>query len=85
MTDMRGYARPVRRSLLQRELVGGVPQIGALLLLFAAVIFVLGLDMYFMVVPVAVLYVIMRALTKKDPWMIDIVLDNLSQKDVYIP
>jgi type IV secretory pathway VirB3-like protein len=85
MTDTRQYARPVRRSLLRRDLVGGIPQIGALLLFFAAVIFIVGLEMYFMAVPLAVFYIIMRALTKKDQWMIDIVAENIGQKDVYIP
>jgi type IV secretory pathway TrbD component len=85
MLDTRQYARPVRRSLLQRELVGGIPQAGALILLFGTAIFVLGLNMYFMAAPLIVSYIVMRALTQKDPWLIDIVLDNISQKDVYIP
>jgi type IV secretory pathway VirB3-like protein len=85
MLDLRPYARPVRRSLLQRDLIGGIPQAGMLIIFMLVVIFVLGLDMYFMAVPSAVLYLVMRALTKKDQWMIDIVLDNISQKDVYLP
>jgi type IV secretory pathway VirB3-like protein len=41
--------------------------------------------LYVMIAFIAVLYVVMRALTKKDPWLIDIVLENINQKDVFIP
>jgi type IV secretory pathway TrbD component len=85
MTDTRAFGLPVRRSLLQRELLGGVPQAGLLLLFLLAVVFVYGLSMYFMAVPVIILYLVMRALTKRDPWMIDIVLENIGQKDALLP
>jgi type IV secretory pathway TrbD component len=85
MTDTRSFTRPVRRSLLQRDLLGGVPAIGLLLLFMLGVIFIYGLRLYFTIVPIAVLYLLMRALTKKDQWLIDIVLENISQKDVLLP
>jgi type IV secretory pathway TrbD component len=85
MSNMKPFGRPVRRSLLQRELLAGVPQAGLFLLFMLAVVFMYGLELYFMGVPVAILYLIMRALTRRDPWFIDIVLENISQKDVFIP
>ena len=85
MTDTREYARKVRRSLLQRELLGGVPQAGLILILILAVFFLYVFRMYFMVVPIAVLYLVMRYLTARDPYLIDIVIENIQQKDVYIP
>jgi type IV secretory pathway VirB3-like protein len=85
MVNMRPCSRKVRRSLLQRELLGGVPTSGLILVLIMAVVFLYVLRMFFMVVPIAVLYMVMRYLTAKDPWMIDIVLDNIQQKDVFIP
>jgi type IV secretory pathway TrbD component len=85
MIDMRPYSRPVHRSLLQRGLLGGVPQVGLLLLLFLALIFIYGLELYFMIVPLVVLYFVMRHLTSRDPWLIDIVLENIQQKDRLIP
>ena len=85
MVDTRPYARKVRRSLLQRELMGGVPQTGLIGLFVMAVIFLYGFSMYFMIVPIAVLYLVMRHLTKQDPWLIDIVIDNIQQKDIFIP
>jgi type IV secretory pathway TrbD component len=85
MVNMRGYARKVHRSLLPRELLFGIPQLGLLLLLVLAVVFMYVLRMYFMIVPIVMLYFIMRFLTAKDPWLIDIVLESIQQKDVYIP
>jgi type IV secretory pathway TrbD component len=85
MVDMRSCAQPVHRSLLERELMAGVPQAGLFMLFLLAVIFVYGLQLYFMIAFIVVLYFVMRALTKKDPWLIDIVLENISQKDVFIP
>ena len=85
MIDMRTYKQPVHRSLLQRELIAGIPQIGLFGLLFLGLIFIYGMEMYFAIVPIALLYFVMRHLTKKDQWLIDIVLDNIMQKDVLIP
>ena len=85
MVDMRPCSRKVRRSLLQRDLMAGVPTSGLILILILAVMFLYVLKMYFMAVPIAILYFIMRHLTAKDPWMIDIVLDNIQQKDVFFP
>ena len=85
MLDMSPYARPVRRSLLQRELICGIPQAGMLIVFLLVTVFAVGLNMYFMLAPAAILCIVLRALTKKDQWMIDIVIDNISQKDVYLP
>jgi type IV secretory pathway TrbD component len=85
MVNMKPYGRQVRRSLLQRELVAGVPQAGLFLLFLLAVVFMYGLELYFMGVPIVILYLVMRALTGRDPWLIDIVLENISQKDLFIP
>jgi type IV secretory pathway VirB3-like protein len=85
MVNMQGFHQPVHRSLLQRDLLGGVPQAGLFILFFMAVIFVYGLEMPFMLVPIVLLYFVMRALTKMDAWLIDIVLDNIQQRDVFIP
>jgi type IV secretory pathway VirB3-like protein len=85
MKKMIRYGRKVHRSLLQRDLVAGVPEIGLFLLLMLGLVFVFGLALYFMIIPIIILYVIMRVLTKRDPYMIDIVIDNVYQKDVLLP
>jgi len=85
MLDMRSYSRKVRRSLLNRELMAGIPQVGLLGLIVMSVFFLYILRLFFMIVPVVILYFIMRFLTARDPWMIDISLDSIQQKDVYLP
>jgi len=85
MVDMRGYSIKVHRSLFPRELMGGVPTVGLVFILILSVIFLYVLKMYFMIAPIIILYIVMRQLTSKDPWMIDIVLDNIQQKDIFIP
>lgn len=70
---------------MQRELLADIPQAGLVGLFILAVVFLYVFEMYFMIVPIVLLYFIMRHLTKRDPWLIDIVLDNIRQKDVFIP
>jgi len=85
MVDMRGYSKKVHRSLLQRDLIFGVPTLGLVLVVVLFMLTVYLFKMYFMIAVIAVLYAVMRHLTSKDPWMIDIVLDNIQQKDVFLP
>jgi len=85
MTDMSPYKKPVHRSLLPREMMAGVPQTGLLVILMLALVFIYGLEMYIAAVPLALLYFVMRHLSKKDHWLIDNVLENIMQKDKLIP
>jgi len=85
MVDMTNYKATVHRSLLQREMLGGVPQAGLLILLMLGLVFVYGLEMYFSIIPIVLLYFVMRHMTKLDQWFIDILLDNIMQKDKLIP
>jgi type IV secretory pathway VirB3-like protein len=85
MIDMRNYSKKVHRSLLQRDLMFGVPTIGLVLVVVLFMMTVYLLKMYFMLAFIAVLYAVMRHLTSKDPWMVDMILDNIQQKDTFIP
>ena len=85
MVDMSKYKQKVHRSLLQRELIAGVPQVGLFFLFSLGLIFIYLLELYLSIVPIVLIYFIMRHLTKKDPWFIDIVLENIMQKDKFIP
>ena len=85
MVDMSGCSKKVHRSLLQRDLLLGVPAMG-LVLVFSLVIFFLYLfRFYVMLVPIALFYVLMRHFTSKDPWMIEILLESIRQKDIFLP
>jgi len=85
MVDMTDFKAPVHRSLLQREMLGGVPQAGLLILLMLGLVFVYGLEMYFAIIPIVLLYFVMRHMTKLDQWFIDMLLDNIMQKDKLVP
>jgi type IV secretory pathway VirB3-like protein len=83
MVNTHEFARPVRRSLLQRDMFLGVPQAGLLLLFIMAVVFVYGFQLYFMLAVIVVLFLVMRALSERDPWLIDAVLESIQQKDLF--
>jgi type IV secretory pathway TrbD component len=82
---MRGYAIGVRRSLLQRDLLLGVPTMGLVLVASLALIFIYLLRWFFTAVPVALIYVLIRHFTSRDPWLIEIWLESVQQKDIFIP
>ena len=85
MIDMSPFKQPVHRSLLPREMMAGVPQAGLLVILMLGLVFIYGLEMYIAAVPLALLFFVMRFLSKKDQWLIDNVMEHLTQKDVYLP
>jgi type IV secretory pathway VirB3-like protein len=75
----------VRRSLLQRDMFLGIPTMGLALLFVMVMVLVYAMKIYLFIVPIVLLYFIMRFLTARDHWMIDIVLNNAMQKDIFIP
>jgi type IV secretory pathway TrbD component len=83
--NTRDFSQPVHRSLIQRELILKIPAMGILVLLLLATFFVYILKQYIAAIPIAALYVFMRCLTKKDPYLVDIFLEHLNQKDILIP
>jgi type IV secretory pathway VirB3-like protein len=85
MVDMNDHKQTVHRSLLQREMLAGVPQAGLFILFILGLIFIYALRLYYTLIPIVLIYFVMRHLTKKDQWFIDFLLDNIKQKDKYIP
>ncbi|MDR1362648.1 MAG: VirB3 family type IV secretion system protein [Spirochaetaceae bacterium] len=73
------------KALMQRELIAGIPPLGLLAIIMLAVVFVYNLEFYLMLIPIAALYIVMRILSKRDPFLVDIVLEDLMRKDVYLP
>ncbi len=82
---VRDYSVPVHRSLMQRELILGIPAMGMLTLLLVAVFTMYILQQYYFGIFIAILYVVMRILTKKDPYFIDILIEHVNQKDFLVP
>jgi type IV secretory pathway VirB3-like protein len=66
-------------------MIGGIPQAGLFILFMFGIVFVYGLRLYFTIIPIVLLYFVMRYFTKKDQWFIDILLDNINQKDKLLP
>jgi len=85
MVDMRPCSIKVHRSLLQRDMFLGIPTMGLMVLFIMVMVFVYAMKIYFFIIPIVLLYFIMRFLTSRDHWMIDIVLSNAMQKDIFIP
>ena len=85
MVNMKPFSKKVHRSLLQRDLMFGVPTLAIVLVLVLFMLFVYLLKLYAALPVIVFLYAVMRHLTSKDPWMIDMLLDNIQQKDVFLP
>jgi len=82
---MTKHKQKVHRSLLQREMMAGVPLVVLFFLFSLGLIFIYLLEIYISIVPIVIIYFVMRHLSKKDPWFIDIFMENIMQKDKYIP
>ena len=85
MVDMSQWKKPVHRSLLQREMLLGIPQAGMLILLALGLIFIYSLRLYFTAIPIALFYFVMRHFTRLDQWFIDILINRIKQPDKLIP
>jgi type IV secretory pathway TrbD component len=83
--SVRDYSVTVHRSLLQRDLVLGIPAMGMLVLLLIGVFTMYILKQYYFGIFIAVLYIVMRVLTKKDPYLVDILIEHVNQKDFLVP
>ena len=85
MVDMRGYNKNVHKSLFQRDLFLGVPTMGLVLVFCMSAVFLYLFHWFFMTPIIVLIYVLMRYFTSVDPWYIEMVIDYIQQKDVYVP
>ncbi len=75
------YSMPVYKSLMRRKLTLGIPLVPLLIIALVTVIFFIAFESLIMV-PIAVITVlILRAITKKDEYAIEIFLSSLLQPD----
>jgi type IV secretory pathway VirB3-like protein len=75
------FAIPVRRSVIHRDLMLGIPFIPFILLAFITLFMVFSFQQYAFLVISAVSWFILREITKNDEWLLDIVLSSLLQPD----
>lgn len=83
--NLKDYSITFHRSLIQRDLILGIPPLGLMLLLIISVFTIYILQLYFFAVIVVLLYIGMRLMTKADPYLIDILFEHVNQKDYIIP
>ena len=75
------FAIPVRRSVIHRDLMLGIPFIPFILLAFVTLFMVFSFQQYaFLIITVASWFVL-RQITKSDEWLLDVVLSSLLQPD----
>ncbi len=76
------FTYPVHKSLLKRNLIMGLPPIIlVLILIFTAFMYILTES--FAIVPLGIiLYIITREITKKDEYLLEILISSILQPDI---
>ena len=75
------FSYPVYKSLMKRKLTLGIPLVPLLIIALITIVTFIALESLIMV-PIAILAVlILRAITKKDEYAIEIFLSSLLQPD----
>ena len=75
------FAIPVRRSVIHRDLMLGIPFIPFILLAFVTIFMVFSFQQYVFLIITIASWFILRQITKSDEWLLDIVLSSLLQPD----
>lgn len=79
------YSWKVHRSLLRRDLVAGVSRTTFAIIIALTVYMVFGVRQYWFAAVAVILYLIVRALTKSDEYLVEIILDALMLPDDLYP
>ena len=77
------YSIPVRRSVFHRDLLLGLPPMPLLILSFVSIIMIFSFQQYYFVAFTAILWFIMRQITKNDEWLLDVFFMALIQPNDY--
>jgi type IV secretory pathway VirB3-like protein len=81
METLQDYAIPVHRSIMKRDLFLGVPPIPLAILVAITIFMVVNLHLYWFLALSGVLYLVLKKITEKDEWLLDIILNSLFQPD----
>ena len=79
------YSWKVHRSLLRRDLVAGVSRLTFAIIAVLTVYMVFGVRQYWFIAVSVLIYLVARALTKSDEYLVEIILDSLLQPDDLYP
>jgi type IV secretory pathway VirB3-like protein len=83
--DTTDYSIPIRKSLQGRQLLLGIPSTAVLVLFIIGVLTIYLAQIQIFWGVLALLFIAAKLLTKKDPYLIDIVFYALMYDDVYLP
>ena len=75
------YSYPVHRSIMKRQLIMGVPLIPLVIIVLATIIIVLDFKLWIILPFSAILIYIMKEITKKDEYLLEIFLNSLLEPD----
>ena len=75
------YSYPVHRSIMKRQLIMGVPLIPLVIIVFATILIVLDFKLWIILTFRAILIYIMKEITKKDEYLLEIFLNSLLEPD----
>lgn len=77
------FSIPVHRSIIRRDLWLGIPFIPLMLLIFISIIVILGAEQFAFIAVTIIVWFVLRSMTKKDEWQLDIMLSALLQPDEF--
>ncbi len=84
-SEVPGYYAPLHRSLTEPILVAGVPQNVAVCLAMAGAIFCLAWHIWALAPLVLITYGAAVVVCRRDPYILDIIMQNRGQKNRYMP
>lgn len=76
------YSLPVRKSLMEQDVMFGIGQTAFFIIFMITVILIASLDLYFIIFGVIAFFVA-RLLCRKDSMTIEFLFQNLSERDFY--
>jgi len=76
------YSLPVRKSLMEQDVMFGIGQTAFFIIFMITVILVASLGLYFIIFGVIAFFVC-RLLCRKDSMTIEFLFQNLSERDFY--
>ena len=81
MAELTDFAIPVRRSVIKRDLIFGIPLVPLMIIIFLTIIFVLTFEQISFLAITVLLFVVFRNVTKADEWLLDILVIAMLQPD----
>lgn len=82
LTSITDFKIPVHRSLLQPDMLMGIGTNAATMLLVLTILCMQIVGLWFIFISVGI-YFVLRILCKSDPYLLEQLLDNILEQDMY--